>query len=85
MTPKFRARYNMSHNVAGLLFAFVGTAWWLIPMIMSGGHHGHEMESMTHGPTFLAFDEMTWMWYVMAVAHFFINDSICPSCCNKDD
>ena len=85
-----REKYNLTHNMAGLIMAIVGTAWWLVPMIMmqldGHHHHGHQMEPITHGPTFLAFSEMTWMWYIMAITHFFINDSICAEkCCSKKE
>ena len=85
-----RQRYNLTHNMAGLIMAIIGTAWWLVPMIMMqlDGHHmhGHHADTGDHGPTILGMNEMTWMWYVMAITHFFINDSICPEkCCNPED
>lgn len=81
-----RERYNLTHNMAGLIMAIVGTAWWLVPMIMMelNGHHGHNMD-VDHGLTVLGMNEMTWMWYVMAITHFFINDTTCPEkCCRKE-
>ena len=77
--------------MAGLIMAIIGTAWWLVPMIMmqldGHHHHGHHMDTGDHGPTVFGLNEMTWMWYVMAITHFFINDTICPEkCCSgKDD
>ena len=82
-----RQRYNLTHNMAGLIMAIIGTAWWLVPMIMMelNGHHSHNMDA-DHGLTVLGMNEMTWMWYVMAVTHFFINDTICPEkCCSEKD
>ena len=89
-----RQRYNLTHNMAGLIMAIIGTAWWLVPMIMmqldGHHHHGHHMDTSDchcdHGPTILGMNEMTWMWYVMAITHFFINDTICPEkCCSKEE
>ena len=84
-----RQRYNLTHNMAGLIMAIIGTAWWLVPMIMmqlDGHHHGHHMDTGDHGPTVFGLNEMTWMWYVMAITHFFINDTICPEkCCTEKD
>jgi len=36
-----KTRYEITHNIAGLIFLIVGTAWWLIPMILvhMGTHH----------------------------------------------
>lgn len=74
-------KYRINHNIAGIIFLIVGTLWWLIPAIQQSGHHGH----MEHGATVLGFTEMTWMWYVMAIVHFFINDAsgICSSCMER--
>lgn len=101
-----KTRYEITHNIAGLIFLIVGTLWWLIPLIlveMAGthhympdgsimeghAHHGHmeEVNHSNHGPTFLGLTEMTWMWYVMAVVHFFIHDcmKICAGCQKKID
>ena len=84
-----RQRYNLTHNMAGLIMAIIGTAWWLVPMIMmqlDGHHHGHHMDTGDHGPTVFGLNEMTWMWYVMAITHFFINDTVCPEkCCSEKD
>lgn len=76
---------KITHQSAGIIFAIVGTAWWLIPMVMHSGHDHHTMEMMDHGPTVLGFTEMTWMWYVMAIVHFFINDvgCLCDACKKK--
>ena len=75
-----RQRYTLTHNMAGLIMAIIGTAWWLIPMIMmqldGHHHHGHHMDTGDHGPTVFGLNEMTWMWYVMAITHFFINDTL---------
>jgi len=82
-----KTRYEITHNVAAYVFAVVGTAWWLIPML--GSEHAGHMDHMehvnqvvNHGPTFLGFNEMTWMWYVMALVHFFIHDCMkfCTGC-----
>ena len=104
---KIRTRYEITHNFAGLAFAIIGTAWWLVPMIlvslgyyhympdgtlMQGALHMqhsheamHEVNHQGHGPTIMGFTEMTWMWYVMAIVHFFIHDcmKICAGCNKK--
>lgn len=73
---------KITHQSAGIIFAVVGTLWWLIPML-TDNHHGH----VDQGAAVLGFTEMTWMWYVMAIVHFFINDvgCLCNGCKKKLD
>ncbi len=47
-------------------------------------HSGHDMkESSAHGTTLFGIGEMTWMWFSMAIVHFFLRDCHCPHCKSK--
>ena len=59
----------MRHKFAGLLFLILG-------VIFLNNDMGH----MTHGPSLLGIGEMSWMWFTMAVVHFFIRDCNCSKC-----
>ena len=66
----------MRHRIAGVIFLLLGI-YFLIPDLMppSMEHAGHDMP--THGNSLLGIGEMTWMWFTMAVVHFFIRDCGC--------
>ena len=59
----------MRHKFAGLLFLILG-------IIFLNNDMGH----MNHGPSLLGIGEMSWMWFTMAVVHFFIRDCNCSKC-----
>jgi len=67
----------IQNNVAGLIFAALGTYFLYLdmttPMTMTCG-------GMHHGNTLLGVGEMTWMWYTMALVHFFMHDCLCAKC-----
>jgi len=62
----------MKHKIAGVIFLLLGI-YFLYQDTMS-------MHSM-HGNTLLGIGEMSWMWFTMAVVHFFIRDCNCKECC----
>jgi hypothetical protein len=53
----------MKHRTAGFIFLILG-----IIFLYEG------TSSMHHGTNLLGFSEMTWMWFSMAIVHFFIRD-----------
>lgn len=66
---------KIRHNIAGLVFAVLG----VIFLVKDNMHMGNEMH-MSHGTTLLGVSEMTWMWFAMAIVHFFLNDCHCKQC-----
>ena len=81
---------KIKNNKAGIIFAVLGIVFLYLDMqpamehMDHSGHAGHDMkESTTHGATLLGIGEMTWMWFTMAIVHFFLNDCHCPHCKNK--
>jgi len=59
----------MRHKIAGVIFLLLGI-YFLYQDTMP-----------MHGNTLLGIGEMTWMWFTMAVVHFFIRDCNCKECC----
>lgn len=59
----------MRHKFAGVIFLILG-------IYFLSNNMGH----MNHGPNLLGIGEMTWMWFTMAVVHFFIRDCNCSKC-----
>ena len=43
-----------------------------------GEHMSHDLTG--HDVTLLGIGEMTWMWFTMALVHFFLNDRGCKHC-----
>jgi hypothetical protein len=73
---------NMRHKLAGVLFLLLGI-YFLIPDLMPpsmGAGAAMEHEMTTHNNTLLGIGEMTWMWFTMALVHFFIRDCNCKEC-----
>ena len=66
---------KVRHNMAGFIFAILGLYFLVLDV---NAHHGHG------GNTLLGVGEMTWMWFTMAVVHFFLNDCQCKTCKGKD-
>ncbi len=56
--------------MAGFIFAILGL--YFLVLDVNAHHHG--------GNTLLGVGEMTWMWFTMAVVHFFLNDCQCKQC-----
>ena len=56
----------MKHNIAGLIFGIFGVIFLAKDMGM-------------HGNSLFGVSEMTWMWFTMAVVHFFLNDCECKN------
>ena len=54
----------MKHNIAGLIFGIFG----VIFLVKDIGMHGNSL---------FGISEMTWMWFVMGVSHFFIRNCDC--------
>jgi hypothetical protein len=48
--------------------------------------HGEHMshETTAHSVKLLGIGEMTWMWFTMALVHFFLNDQGCKHCAGKE-
>ena len=67
---------RIKHNLAGLIFALLGV-YFLVTGDM--GHMGHDMH-MDHSTKLFGLGEMTWMWFTMAIVHFFLNDCHCKQC-----
>lgn len=65
----------MRHKIAGVIFFVLGIIF--LYKDMGSMHHG------MHGTNLLGFSEMTWMWFSMAIIHFFIRDCNCKSCKDK--
>jgi hypothetical protein len=73
---------TMRHRIAGVIFLALGTYFFMqdmLPDSMGAGaamttHHG------VHSNTLLGLGEMTWMWFTMALVHFFIRDCNCKEC-----
>ena len=61
---------KVRHNMAGFIFAILG----LYFLVLDVNAHHHV------GNTLLGVGEMTWMWFTMAVVHFFLNDCQCKQC-----
>ena len=69
---------KVRHYLAGSIFAALGIIFLYLDMAPTLEHTDHGMQ-MNHNPTahdlkFLGIGEMTWMWFTMALVHFFLND-----------
>ena len=69
---------NIKHYLAGSIFAALGIIFLYLDASPSVDHMGHGMQ-MDNDPTghnvkLLGIGEMTWMWFTMALVHFFLND-----------
>ena len=63
---------KVKHYLAGAIFAALGIIFLYLDVSPS-------VDQMDHGPTehdvkLLGIGEMTWMWFTMALVHFFLND-----------
>ena len=69
---------KVRHYLAGSIFAALGIIFLYLDVTPIMDHTGHTMQ-MDHNPTahdvkLLGIGEMTWMWFTMALVHFFLND-----------
>ena len=63
---------KVRHYLAGTIFAALGIIFLYLDVTPTAGY-------MDHGPTehdvkLLGIGEMTWMWFTMALVHFFLNN-----------
>ena len=75
-------------GMAGLIFAVLGIMFLYLNMEPTLDHVGHG-KHMGHEPTahnvkLLGIGEMTWMWFSMALVHFFLSDKGCKHCAGKE-
>ena len=75
---------KIRHHLAGLIFSVLGIIFLSLDMIstedrMSHGEHMGQQPTV-HDVTLLGIGEMTWMWFTMALVHFFLNGRGCRSC-----
>ena len=68
----------MRHYLAGSIFAALGIIFLYLDVPPNVDHmdHGMQMDhdSAEHDIKFLGIGELTWMWFTMALVHFFLND-----------
>ena len=62
----------MRHKFAVILFLILGVYFL-----------NNDMGHMNHGRSLFDIGEMSWMWFTMALVHFFLNDCHCPHCKKK--
>jgi len=67
---------KLKNYKAGILFAILGAIFYYMDMAPAMDHMGHA----THGNELLGIGEMTWMWFTMAIVHFFLKDCHCKHC-----
>ena len=75
---------KIRRNMAGLIFAALGIIFLYLDMapIMDHVDHGKHIshETTAHSVKLLGIGEMTWMWFTMALVHFFLKDCHCKHC-----
>ena len=75
---------KIRRNLAGLIFAALGIIFLYLDMAPTMDHMNHDEhvkhEPTAHSVTLLGIGEMTWMWFTMALVHFFLNDRGCKHC-----
>jgi hypothetical protein len=56
----------------------------MAPTMDDVGHVKHmSNETTAHSVKLLGIGEMTWMWFTMALVHFFLNDQGCKHCAGR--
>ena len=69
---------KVRHYQAGSIFAALGIIFLHLDVTPTMDHmdHGMQMDHDTtgHDVKLLGIGEMTWMWFTMAVVHFFLNN-----------
>ena len=63
---------KVRHYLAGSIFAALGTIFLYLDMTPSMDHMNQAPN--VHDVKLLGIGEMTWMWFTMALVHFFLND-----------
>ena len=83
---KRRRRTIMRHKIAGVLFLLLGIYFLIQDMMPLSMGFGAAMEHNmpVHNNTLLGISEMTWMWFTMALVHFFLNDQGCKHCAGRE-
>ena len=81
-------REKIRRNLAGLIFTALGIIFLYLDMAptMDHGDHGKHMghEPTAHSVKLLGIGEMTWMWFTMALVHFFLSDQGCKHCAGTE-
>jgi len=82
MVSKEEGKTIMRHKIAGVLFLLLGIYFLIQDMMPLSMGFGAAMEHNmpAHNNTLLGISEMTWMWFTMALVHFFIRDCNCKEC-----
>ena len=75
---------KVRHYLAGSIFAALGIIFLYLDVTPRVDQMDHGMQ-MDHNPSrhdieLLGIGEMTWMWFTMALVHFFIRDCNCSKC-----
>ena len=69
---------KVRHYLAGTMFAVLGIIFLCLGTTPTMDHMDHGMQighdTIGHGVKLLGIGEMTWMWFTMALVHFFLND-----------
>ena len=69
---------TVKHYLAGSIFAALGVIFLYldIPPTVDQTEHGMQLDNVLsgHDVKLLGIGEMTWMWFTMALVHFFLND-----------
>ena len=63
---------KVRHYLAGSIFAALGIIFLYLELTPTMGHMDHNPTG--HDVKLLGIGEMTWMWFTMALVHFFLND-----------
>ena len=70
--------------LAGSIFTALGSIFLYLEMTSTMDHisKGNHMsfDPIGHNVTLLGIGEMTWMWFTMALVHFFLNNRGCKHC-----
>ena len=68
---------KLRHYLAGSIFAALGIIFLYLDANPTVGHMDHGLQvghdSNEHDVKLLGIGEMTWMWFTMALVHFFLN------------
>ena len=79
---------KIRRNLAGLIFTALGIISLYLYMAPTIDHlsYGEHMshETTAHSVKLLGIREMTWMWFTMALVHFFLNDKRCKRCAGRE-
>ena len=78
---------KIRRNIAGLIFGALGIIFLYLDVAPTVDHLGHgkhmSHETTAHSVKLLGIGEMTWMWFAMALVHFFLNDQGCKHCAGR--